>query len=98
MAREGLQRDVAGKQHRADDQADRGRERERANQQPLVQRDGDADHGGGVKQQHLAGAVEAGPGRRVRAGGEQDHAGGAHQSGQRDQDRRAHACLPASSE
>ena len=44
MAHEGAHRDVAGEQHRADDQPDDGHERERTKEQALMQRCGFRGH------------------------------------------------------
>ena len=54
-----------------------------------------AQHRGGVKEQHISCAVEARARGGMRSGRRQNDAGGAHETGEGDEDRNGHAKRPA---
>jgi hypothetical protein len=63
--------------------------------QPLLRKCGAAEHGGGVKQQHVSRAFDARMGAVVRASGGKDDAARPHQAGKCDKYRKRHHDLLA---
>jgi len=91
VTEEGARRNIAGKQHRADNPGDGGGERERPPHQALVGERAAAENRRCMEKKQISRAGEAGMRRRVRACGGEDDARGPHQSGENEQDGESHA-------